>query len=141
MKQLLKKQNFKVTKNKKFREVITNCAQQKRKGQDSTWITQEMIEAYCQLHKLGHATSFEVWENNELVGGLYGIDLKHKKVFCGESMFTKVSNASKVAFIYLAYHYFHKEYKLIDCQVHNDHLESLGCIEIHRDDFINILHH
>ena len=141
MKQLLKKQKFKVTKNKKFREVITNCAQQNRKGQDSTWITQDMIEAYCQLHQLGHATSFEVWENNELVGGLYGIDLKHKKVFCGESMFTKVSNASKVAFIYLAYHYFHKEYKLIDCQVHNDHLESLGCIEIHRDDFINILHH
>ena len=96
-----------------------------------------MIEAYVKLHELGFAKSVEVWQNNELVGGLYGNDLGH--VFCGESMFSKVSNASKVAFITLVEKLKIRKYKLIDCQVHNDHLESLGAREIQRAEFINIL--
>jgi leucyl/phenylalanyl-tRNA--protein transferase len=79
--------------------VISNCQNIKQDGQDGTWITNDMIEAYCKLNELGIAKSIEVWQNEELVGGLYGIDLGH--VFCGESMFSKVSNASKVAFISL----------------------------------------
>ena len=96
-----------------------------------------MIDAYCELHQLGIAKSIEVWQNDILVGGLYGIDLGH--VFCGESMFSRVSNASKVAFITLVNQLKKENYKLLDCQVYNPHLESLGCREIKRDDFINIL--
>jgi len=96
-----------------------------------------MIEAYCKLNELGIAKSVEVWQNEELVGGLYGIDLGH--VFCGESMFSKVSNASKVAFIALVNQLKKANYKILDCQVYNEHLESLGCREIERDDFIEIL--
>lgn len=139
MKQILRKGLFKITINTCFEEVITQCAHQKRKGQQGTWITQGMIEAYIELHKQGHALSLEVWQNNQLVGGLYGIDLKEENVFCGESMFSSVSNASKAAFIYLAHYFQQKKYKLIDCQMYNEHLESLGCIEILRKDFMNIL--
>ena len=96
-----------------------------------------MVEAYCQLNKLGFAKSVEVWENEELVGGLYGIDLGH--IFCGESMFSKVSNASKVAFIHLAKQLELANYKLLDCQVYNEHLASLGCVEIEREDFMSLL--
>ena len=102
-----------------------------------TWITEDMIEAYVKLHELGYAKSVEVWQDGELVGGLYGIDLGH--VFCGESMFSKVSNASKVAFITLVENLKIRKYKLIDCQVHNDHLESLGAREIDRNEFMEIL--
>jgi len=96
-----------------------------------------MIDAYCTLHKLGIAKSVEVWQNEELVGGLYGIDLGN--VFCGESMFSKVSNASKVAFISLVNELKKDNYKLLDCQVYNEHLESLGCNEIDREEFMKIL--
>jgi leucyl/phenylalanyl-tRNA--protein transferase len=96
-----------------------------------------MIDAYVKLHELGYAKSVEVWQGNELVGGLYGIDLGN--VFCGESMFSKVSNASKVAFITLVQNLKSRKYALIDCQVHNDHLESLGAKEIEREDFIKII--
>jgi leucyl/phenylalanyl-tRNA--protein transferase len=96
-----------------------------------------MIEAYCKLHELGIAKSVEVWQNEDLVGGLYGIDLGN--VFCGESMFSKVSNASKVAFISLVKKLITENYKLLDCQVYNEHLESLGCNEIDREDFMKIL--
>jgi leucyl/phenylalanyl-tRNA--protein transferase len=95
------------------------------------------VEAYCKLNELGHAKSVEVWQKNELIGGLYGIDLG--TVFCGESMFSKVPNASKVAFIYLAKQLEMANYKLLDCQVHNNHLESLGCIEIEREEFLAIM--
>ena len=139
MRQILRKGIFKVTVNTSFKDVITSCAHQKRKGQDSTWITNGMIEAYTKLHEQGNALSIEVWQNDELVGGLYGVDLKEKKIFCGESMFSKVSNASKVAFYYSSHYFQQKEYKLIDCQMHNDHLESLGCVEIAREDFMTIL--
>lgn len=135
MKQILNKGQFKVTYNKAFVEVINNCAQAKREGQRGTWITDEMIDAYIKLHELGYAKSVEVWKNMTLVGGLYGIDLKNK-VFCGESMFAKESNASKVAFINLVKY---GDYKLIDCQLHTKHLESLGATHIPRTEFLKFL--
>ncbi len=139
MKQLLRKKPFVITINTCFEEVITNCALLKRKDQNGTWITNNMIAAYTQLHELGDALSVEVWQGKELVGGLYGVDLKKEKVFCGESMFSKVSNASKMAFIYLVNYFEKKGYKCIDCQMHTDHLASLGAIEIPRNQFIEIL--
>ncbi len=98
-----------------------------------------MKTAYIQLHKKGIAISVEVWQNNNLVGGLYGIDLKDKKVFCGESMFSEVSNASKYAFISLVKKLKTAHYKIIDCQVYNTHLDSLGAREISRADFLKFL--
>ncbi|MCB4799798.1 leucyl/phenylalanyl-tRNA--protein transferase [Neotamlana laminarinivorans] len=135
MRQVIRKNMFKVTKNKAFKDVILACAKQKRKDQDGTWITNSMIKAYTELHKLGYAISVEVWQNDLLVGGFYGIDL-HNGVFCGESMFAKVSNASKVGFITFVKN---NDYKLIDCQVHTIHLESLGAENIARDQFLNFL--
>lgn len=139
MKQLLKKKLFRVTKNKAFEKVIEACASIPRKGQQGTWITDEMKQAYVELHNLGKADSFEVWQNDELVGGLYGVNLANKKIFCGESMFSKKSNASKVAFIYMALHFYEKGYKCVDCQIYNDHLASLGAFEVSRADFLEIL--
>lgn len=135
MKQILRKNEFEVTFNKAFSEVIKNCAVQKRIGQESTWITDEMISAYQKLFELGYAKSVEVWLNKELVGGLYGIDIGNK-VFCGESMFTKRSNASKVGFIALVQT---SNYKLIDCQIYTNHLESLGAKDIPRSEFLKHL--
>ncbi len=137
MRSVLNKDKFKVTFNTAFRAVITQCKSVKRKNQTSTWINNDMLNAYCKLHELGYAKSVEVWQNKELVGGLYGVDLGH--IFCGESMFSTVSNASKVAFIYLANRLANENYKLIDCQVYNDHLASLGCVEIERDEFLEVL--
>jgi leucyl/phenylalanyl-tRNA--protein transferase len=137
MRNILNRNIFSVTFNQNFREVISNCQKVKRDGQNGTWITNNMIEAYCKLNELGIAKSVEVWQNNQLVGGLYGIDLGH--IFCGESMFSKVSNASKVAFIALVNQLKKKNYKILDCQVYNEHLESLGCREIDRTDFMGIL--
>ena len=128
---------FKVTFNTAFKDVITHCQQTKRNGQLGTWITDEMLEAYLKLHEMGYAKSVEVWQDNELVGGLYGIDLGH--IFCGESMFSKVSNASKIAFIHLTNKLKAENYQLIDCQVYNDYLSQLGCEEIPRDLFMQIL--
>jgi len=137
MRNILNRNIFKVTFNQGFRHVISNCKQILRDGQNGTWITNEMIEAYCRLHELGFAQSIEVWRDDELVGGLYGIDLGH--IFCGESMFSKVSNASKVAFIALVNHLKSHQYQLLDCQVYNEHLESLGAREIPRAEFMAIL--
>lgn len=137
MRNILNRKSFKVTFNQNFREVIAHCQNVKRNGQTGTWITNDMIEAYCNLNNLGIAKSVEVWQNEELVGGLYGIDLG--TIFCGESMFSLVSNASKVAFIALVEQLKEKNYKLLDCQVYNPHLESLGCREIKRSEFIAIL--
>ncbi len=137
MRNILNRNVFKVTFNQNFRDVISNCQNIERDGQNGTWITNDMIEAYCKLHELGIAKSVEVWQDALLVGGLYGIDLGH--IFCGESMFSKVSNASKVAFIALVNHLKAENYKLLDCQVYNPHLESLGCREIERADFMEIL--
>ena len=137
MRNIINRNSFKVTFNTAFRQVITNCRTIKRDGQAGTWITGEMTEAYCRLHELGKAKSVEVWQDGKLVGGLYGVDLGH--IFCGESMFSKASNASKIAFIALAKQLQATGYKLLDCQVYNDHLATLGAREIERKDFISIL--
>src|SRR5574343_1224732 len=134
---LLNRQQFEVTFNQDFESVIRHCQQIPRKGQDGTWITQDIIDSYTKLHELDHVQSVEVWQNGDLVGGLYGVDLGH--VFCGESMFSKVSNASKIAFIALAKQLELANYRLLDCQVYNDHLASLGCVEIDREDFLMVL--
>jgi len=135
MTQLLKKNAFKVTVNKAFNDVINNCAKAKRPEQQGTWITGDMIAAYTDLHKLGYAKSIEVWQRKQLVGGLYGVDMGNG-VFCGESMFTTVSNASKYGFITFVQN---SNYKLIDCQLHTSHLESLGGQHISRIDFLKFL--
>ena len=137
MRNIINQRKFKVTFNTSFRDVILNCKKISRKDQPGTWITDNMVEAYCKLYELGIAKSVEVWQDDELVGGLYGVDLGH--VFCGESMFSKVSNASKVAFIALAKQLEMANYRLLDCQVYNDHLASLGCVEIDREDFLMVL--
>lgn len=137
MRNILNRNSFEVTINQDFAAVISNCQTIERKEQQGTWISTEIIKSYTQLHQLGKVISFEVWQNNELVGGLYGVDLGH--VFCGESMFSKVPNASKVAFIKLIEYLKVNNYKLLDCQVHNDHLEKLGAFEISRELFMKIL--
>lgn len=137
MHQLMRNTHFRITWNTAFEEVIYNCQRSPRKDQMGTWITEDMRKAYIELHKLGFAKSVEVWDDKELVGGLYGIDLGH--VFCGESMFSKVSNSSKLAFIHLVQELQKNNYKLIDCQVYNPHLASLGAREIGRDEFMGIL--
>lgn len=133
----INKNIFQITINQNFEAVISNCQQIEREGQEGTWISDDIIQAYIELHRLGKAISLEVWQNNELVGGLYGVDLGH--VFCGESMFSKVSNASKVAFVKLIEYLKENQYKLLNCQVHNDHLEKLGAFEISRNAFMRIL--
>ena len=138
MKQLIRKKEFQITYNQNFLEVISNCKNIYRTAdQGGTWITNEMFEAYTKLHELGIAKSVEVWLDDELVGGLYGIDLGD--IFCGESMFSKVSNASKLAFIFLVKKLEKENYKLIDCQVYNNHLASLGADEIPRSEFLKYL--
>lgn len=137
LRNILNRGIFEITYNQNFSEVIKYCQTIKRKGQRGTWITDSMFEAYLKLHELGVAKSVEVWQNSELVGGLYGIDLG--KVFCGESMFSKVPNASKVAFVSLIQQLNQADYHLLDCQVHNDHLEKLGAFEISRENYIKIL--
>ena len=135
MKQILRNNDYTVTFNKDFRGVITECSKIKRQGQFDTWITNEMIEAYVKLYELGYAKSVEVYQDRYLVAGLYGIDLGNG-VFCGESMFTKESNASKVGFISFIQN---TNYKIIDCQVYTNHLESLGAEDISRQHFTTYL--
>ena len=134
MQKIINKKEFVITENKAFKEVIYNCKNIDRSDGFGTWITDDMQQAYINLHEKGIAKSIEVWLNDELVGGLYGLEVGH--IFCGESMFSKVSNASKLAFIHLVKS---KNYKLIDCQVYNDHLASLGAREIDRNTFLSIL--
>jgi len=133
MKKVLAAETFAVTFDKAFTDVIINCANTPRQGQDGTWITDEMQKAYINLHEQGFAHSIEVWLKETLVGGLYG--LKINRVFCGESMFSHVSNASKVALIYLS----KLNVELIDCQMPNDHLLSLGAEMIDMKDYLDIL--
>ena len=139
---ILNRNIFEVTVNKDFESVIKNCQTIERKGQDGTWISEDIIASYTKLHKRGYAKSFEVWQidsqsNWELVGGLYGVDLGH--VFCGESMFSKVPNASKIGFVWLVNYLKENNYKLLDCQIHNNHLEKLGAFEISRETFMKVL--
>ena len=135
MKQVLRNCDYTVTVNKAFKDIIAECSKIKRDGQAGTWITNNMIEAYVKLHDLGYAKSVEVWRDEKLVAGLYGIDLGNG-VFCGESMFTKESNASKAGFITFIQN---SNYKLIDCQVYTNHLESLGAEDISREAFLKYL--
>lgn len=137
MQQLFKKRAFKITMNKAFKEVMQQCGKINRAGQKGTWINENMIDAYTILHKQGYAISVECWQQHTLVGGLYGVKIGN--VFCGESMFSRVSNASKYAFIHFV-KTAEKKISLIDCQVHTPHLESLGARMISRHDFLNILH-
>ncbi len=137
VKSLLKKEFFQVTFNRDFEQVILGCQQVKRKNQNGTWLTDKMMESYLDLHRIGVAKSVEVWKENQMVGGLYGVDLGH--VFTGESMFSKVPNASKVAFVWLLEKLKQENYQLLDCQVYNDHLAHLGAFEIDREVFMEIL--
>lgn len=135
----IKKGIFTVTYNTNFSEVIRQCANVPRPDQGGTWITEEMETAYNLLHRLGIATSVEVWLDGQLVGGLYGIDLPDKKVFCGESMFSQVSDASKIALYYLVEELKKKNYQIIDCQMYTEHLERMGAEEISREEFLKYL--
>ncbi len=137
MRAVLRKKQFEVTFNKAFDVVVEACAKVKRFGQNGTWITPGLMEVYSTLHTQGHAHSVEVWEEGVLVGGLYGIDLG--TVFCGESMFSKANNASKVALISLAKELKKNKYKLIDCQVPTQHLVSMGAESIPRAEFLTYL--
>ncbi|MGK0469120.1 leucyl/phenylalanyl-tRNA--protein transferase [Clostridium sp.] len=135
MKKTLKKKRFRVSFDTCFRDVISNCSNIRK--DTGTWITDEMIEAYCKLHKLGFAHSVETFYEDKLVGGLYGVSIG--KCFFGESMFSTMDNASKVAFITLSKVLEEKDFNLIDCQVHTNHLESLGGVFISRKDFLSLL--
>ncbi|QXV66021.1 leucyl/phenylalanyl-tRNA--protein transferase [Mucilaginibacter sp. 21P] len=135
MRKVIRDGVFLVTLNKAFGSVIDSCSSIAREGQDGTWITNEMKAAYAELHRLGFAHSVEIWKNNELVGGLYGVQTGN--VFCGESMFSKVSNASKTALIWLCQT---TNFALIDCQVYTEHLESLGARMIPRQQYMDVLH-
>ena len=137
MRTVLRKKQFEVTFNKAFDDVVEACAKVKRFGQNGTWITPGLMEVYSTLHTQGHAHSVEVWEEGVLVGGLYGIDLG--TVFCGESMFSKANNASKVALISLAKELKKNKYELIDCQVPTQHLASMGAESIPRSEFLTYL--
>lgn len=138
MRKILNRDVFQFTEDQCFEEVIKNCQKISRKDQNGTWLSDELMESFLQLHRFGLAKSVEVWQNDELIGGFYGLLVG--KIFCGESMFAKVSNASKAGFIYFAEKY-KDELSLIDCQSHTQHLESLGARMISKKDFLHILHH
>ncbi|WP_099371934.1 leucyl/phenylalanyl-tRNA--protein transferase [Sphingobacterium sp. 1.A.5] len=135
LKQVLRSNKFQVTIDKDFSSVIKNCAVISRKDQDGTWIVSDMQDAYNRLHEAGYAHSVEVWQGEELVGGLYGVQIG--KVFCGESMFSKVSNASKIALVHLAKNF---GLSLIDCQIPSEHLTKMGAELIPQEEYLSILH-
>jgi leucyl/phenylalanyl-tRNA--protein transferase len=137
MKQLIRRNTFEFRVDSAFRQVISQCKTIARRGQESTWITDEVREAYIALHLAGHAHSAEVWQGSTLIGGLYGIRMG--KVFFGESMFSTVSNASKYAFILYVQQLQENGIQLIDCQVYTEHLESLGARMIPRPKFLGLL--
>ena len=137
MRRLINADVFEIRVNTAFEQVINHCAAVPRAGQRGTWITDEMKKAYLRLNHMGIAKSYEVWQEGTLVGGLYGVDLGH--VFCGESMFSLVDNASKFALIKLAQDLHKKGYGLIDCQLYTSHLESMGAEEISREAYMEIL--
>lgn len=134
MRRVLNAHRFKITFDTCFADVIEACSVVERKDQDGTWITADMKAAYIKLHHEGHAHSIEIWQDDELVGGMYGVAVGD--VFCGESMFSKVSNASKTAVITLCQS---GRYKLLDCQVHSDHMESMGARMISRKEYMTML--
>lgn len=137
MKKVLSRNTFQFRMNTAFGEVINHCATVNRKGQDGTWITQNMKKTYIQLNKTGYALSAEAWEGNKLVGGMYGIRIG--RVFFAESMFSTVTNASKFAFIRYVEYLKYTGIGLIDCQVYTEHVESLGARLIGRSAFLDTL--
>ena len=132
----IRKNEFRITYNKVFNEVILACARP-RDQLSGTWITQDMMNAYGALHRLGHGISVEAWQENELVGGLYGVVIG--KVFFGESMFSYKTDASKVALVHLSETLADMDFRLIDCQVHSAHLQSMGALPMQRELFVSIL--
>ncbi len=138
LKKSILNKGFVVKSNENFEEVIRNCSSVKRKDEDASWIDENFIQAYTNLYHLGYAFSIETYLKEELVGGLYGVFIDN--VFFGESMFSKVSDASKVAFYHLCSQAKENNIVLIDCQVHNPHLESLGAYEISRESYFKYLH-
>lgn len=134
----LRNRDYRVTLDTAFAEVISACAMP-QPDREETWITEEMKQAYIHLHQLGHAHSVEIWQNNRLVGGLYGIAIG--RVFYGESMFSRVRDASKIALVHLARHLADRDFGLIDCQVYTPHLISMGAEEIERRHFCDLLQH
>ena len=134
MQKIWKKNIFTITSNTAFEQVIESCSNKPRPGQQGTWITPEMKQAYIQLHKAGYAKSVEVWQHKKLVGGLYGVTMKH--VFCGESMFSNVANASKAALVWLCRQ---GEYICIDCQLPTEHLKSMGAEIISSEKYLSLL--
>lgn len=133
----LKKQDYQVKFNENFRQVMEACASVNRDHQNGTWITPEMIDAYCELHNLGYAYCAETWIDNQLVGGLYGVIID--RMFYGESMFHHVTDASKIAFVHMIKQLQARGVGMIDCQMKTTHLASLGAKEIDRDNFISRL--
>lgn len=136
LRKTLNKNLFEVRMDTAFESVMQACAET-RKDQEGTWINTAMLEAYTRLHELGYAHSVECWQDNQLVGGLYGIAIG--KVFCGESMFTRRSDASKVALVHLCQFLLQRQFELIDSQVYTSHLESLGAVMIPRNDYLDVL--
>ncbi len=137
MKQVIRKQEFEFAEDRDFAQVIRNCKTVARRGQDGTWITEDMRRAYEDLHEQGVAHSAEAWQDGKLVGGLYGVRLG--QVFFGESMFSTESNASKFAFIQYVKQLQSEGVRLIDCQVYTRHLESLGARMIPRSEFLPMI--
>jgi len=137
LKRTLRRRQFRVTMDCAFHEVIRACAQTRIRQNEGTWIVREMIDAYCRLHLAGYAHSVESWYDGRLAGGLYGVSLGG--CFFGESMFTRVSNASKIAFVTLVEHLSRLSFDLIDCQVHTEHLVRFGARHIARERFLNLL--
>lgn len=137
MRKTLRQEVFDITFDKAFDRVIAECKKARRKGQRGTWITPEMLKAYVKLHELGLAHSVEAWKDGELVGGLYGVSLG--KVFFGESMFSRMGNASKACLIKLTEQLLKHDFKLIDSQVYTLHLESMGAREIPRSEYLELL--
>ncbi|MEA2049135.1 MAG: leucyl/phenylalanyl-tRNA--protein transferase [Campylobacterota bacterium] len=137
LKRTIKNKGFVIKSNENFEQVINNCADIKRKHEDSSWISDEFKIAYKNLFELGYAFSIECYLNDKLVGGLYGLLIDG--IFCGESMFSKEKDASKVAFYHLCKQAKQNNIRLIDCQVYNDHLASLGAYEISRNEYFSLL--
>ena len=136
MRKIMRDEVFTFTENTCFREVIEECKDTFRKDQDGTWLSEELVNSIVKLNEAGIAKSIEVWQNNKLVGGFYGIQIG--KIFCGESMFAKVSNASKAGFIYFIQSQ-KDNLELIDCQIHSEHLENLGATMISKKDYLKRL--
>ncbi len=137
MRSYFNQQKYSCTYNQQFTEVMINCKNHRRPGQTGTWIQEEMVEAYTALHRMGIAQSVEVWEGNELVGGLYGVQLN--RIFFGESMYAHKSNASKFGLIKLAQKLAKEDVELIDCQQDTPHLKSLGAELISSKQFHDII--